>query len=138
MWRVLSCVCHLIVIQLFMLCHSLNEGCHVGDVHYHLIHNFIKVTAVAEVQRGFKCHCISTENQLDLKQRCDALGRICVVQEVLQGAAHCTIEACQDQVVHIVCVGLPRTAVQGCDTKQILILLEHRESAQLEGLKKGI
>lgn len=120
-----------------MLCHSWNEGCHVGDVGYHLIHNFIKVTAVAEVQWGVKCHCISTENQLDLKQRCDALCRICIVQEVLQGAVHSTTEACQDQVVHIVCVGLPRTAVQGCDTEQILVLLEHRESVALEGLKMG-
>lgn len=62
-----------------MLCHSGNEGRHVGDVRYHLIHNIIEVTTVAVVQWGFKCHLISVEDQLDLKQWCDALGCICVV-----------------------------------------------------------
>lgn len=103
---------HLIVIPLFMFCHSGNEQCHVGDVGHHLIHNIVKVTTVAIVQRGVKGHLIAVEYQLDLKQRCNALGCICVVQEVLQGAAYCVGETCQDHTVHIVCVGLPLAAVQ--------------------------
>lgn len=122
---IISSVHHLIVIQLFMLRHSGNEGRHVGDVSHHLIHNIIEVTAVAEVQRGVKGHLIAVEHQLDLKQRCNALSCIRVVHEVLQGAADCTGEAGQDHAVYVVCVGLPVTAVQVCDTEQRLALLEH-------------
>lgn len=117
---------HLIVIQLFMLRHSGNEGRHVGDAGHHLIHNIVEVTTVAEVQRGVKGHLVAVEHQLDLKQRCDALGCVCVVHEVLQGAAYRAGEARQDHAVHVVRVGLPLTAVQVCDTEQRLALLERR------------
>ena len=66
-----------------MLGHSGNEGRHVGDVGHHLIHNVIEVTALAEVQRGVEGHLVAVEYQLDLEQRCDTLGCVCVVHEVL-------------------------------------------------------
>lgn len=119
---------NLIVIQLFMLCHSGNEGRHVGDVGHHLIHNIVEVAVVAEVQRGLEGHLVAVQHQLDLKQRCDPLACVRVVHQVLQGAAHCAGEARQDHPVHIVRVGLPLAAGQVCDTQQSLVLLEHRGS----------
>lgn len=107
-----------------MLCHSWNERCHVGDVGYHLIDNSIKISTVAEVQRGVKGHFTAVEYQLDLKEWCKALSCVCVVNEVLQGAAYCTGEACQDHAVHVVCVCMPITAVQVCYTEQGLVLLQ--------------
>lgn len=106
-----------------MLCHSGNEGRHVGDVGHHLIDDIIKVTAVAEVQRRIECHLIAVEYQLNLKQWRNTLSSVCVVHEVLQGAADRTGEACQDHAVHVVCVRLPLAAVQVCNTEQRLVLL---------------
>lgn len=121
---IISSVQHLIVFQLFMIRQSGNEGRYVCDVGHHLIHNIIEVTTVAEIQWGVKGHLIAVEHQLDLKQWCNTLGCICVVHEILQGAAHCTGEARQDHSIHIVCVGPPLTAVQVCHTKQRLVFLE--------------
>lgn len=106
-----------------MLCNSGNEGCHVGDVGHHLIDDIIKVTAMAEVQRRIESHLVAVEYQLNLKQWCNTLGSVCIVHEVLQGAADRTEEACQDHVVHIVCVSPPLAAVQVCNTQQRLVLL---------------
>lgn len=123
----ISRVHHLIVVQLFMLGHPGNEGRHVGDAGYHFIHDIVEVATVAEVQWGVKGHLTSAEHQLDLKERCDALGCVCIVHEVLQGAAYCTAEAREDHAVHVVCVGLPFAAVQVCHAEQRVVFLDHRE-----------
>lgn len=120
-----------------MLCHSGNEGGHVGDVGHHIIHDIIEVTTVAEVQRGVEGHFIAVEYQLDLKQWYNTLGCVCVVHEVLQGAAYCTGEACEDHSVHIVCVGLPLAAVQVCSAEQRLVLLEHSGQVMCLGSEEG-
>lgn len=120
-----------------MFCHSGNEGRHAGDAGHHLVHYIVEITAVVEIQRGIERHLVSIENQLDLKQGGDALGSVRVVHEVLQGAAYCAAEACQDHAVHIVGVGLPLAAVQVCDTEQRLVLLQHGKSDKLAGRKNA-
>lgn len=116
---------HLIVFSLFVLCHSGNEECHFGNVSHHLIHNFIKVALLAQVQWGIKGHLIVVEYQLDLKEWCNALGWVCVVYEVLQGAAYRTGQAHQNHPVHIVCVSLPLTTVWVWHTEQWMVLLNN-------------
>lgn len=132
-----KCRRHLIVIQLLVFCHSGNEGRHAGDVGHHLVHYIVEMTTVVEIQRGIERHLVSVENQLDLKQGGDALGRIRVVHEVLQGAAYCAAEACQDHAVHVVGVGLPLAAVQVCDAEQRLVLLQLGKSDELAGRKNA-
>lgn len=119
--------CHLIVIQLLVLRHSGNEGSHAGDAGHHLVHDVVEIAAVVEIQWRIKGHLIAVEDQLDLKQRGDALRSLCVVYQVLQGAAHGVAEARQDHAVHVVGVGLPLAAVQACHAEQALVLLQQRK-----------
>lgn len=118
---------HLIVIQLLVLRHSGDEGSHAGDACHHLVHDVVEIATVVIIQRGIKGHFVAVKDQLDLKQWGDALRRLRVVYQVLQGAAHGAAEACQNHAVHVVGVGLPLTAVQVCHAEEALVLLQQRK-----------
>lgn len=110
-----------------MLCHSGNKGSNAGDTGHHLVHNVIEIPTVGKIQWGIKGHLVAVKDQLDLKQWGDALRSLCVVHQVLQGAAHRAAKARQNHMVYVISVGLPLTAVLVSHTKQMLVLLQQHK-----------